>query len=198
MFLNRVTLCSLLWLPLTAHCHSSVAHVPGKPVGTIYAAWSYPTVREADEAAVKGCQSEARKNRIATQKRSCTVFHRQAVPGAGAIICGAKGCSVSSGFSSKDEAMVSAYRQCERDGFKDCQRTGITTWVDEAEYRGATSNLQVEKGCAPAAGKTLRSTYRCQNGDCLRTFENGCTVRFQAPFCFDTLKSTWEWKPDGC
>lgn len=176
-----MTICSLLWLPLASHGHSSVAHVPGKPVGTIYAAWSYPTAGEADKGALRGCQAEARRHRVAAQKSACVVFHRQDVPGAGAIICGVNGCSVSSGFASKDEAMVAAYRQCERDGFRDCQRTDITNWIDDVGYSKTIPELQVAKVCSPPKVLTLRSTYRCQNGDCVRTFENGCTVRFRPP-----------------
>lgn len=52
--------------------------------------------------------------------------------------------------------------------------------------------------CQPPSGKVLRYSDRCTNGDCTRTFENGCSVRFQAPYCYDLLSSSWKWKPDGC
>lgn len=194
-----LALCSVLCLPLPSYSHSSVAHIPGMPLRTIYAAWNYPTQQQADAFALEGCRAEARTNHVPKTKAACAVFHRQSVPGAGAIVCGTKGCSVSSGFGSKDAAMISAYRQCEQDGFQDCQRTGITNWIDTAGYKHANSSTRGStKACAPPQGKTVHSTYRCQNGDCIRTFANGCSVRFQAPSCFDSLKSEWEWKPDGC
>ena len=52
--------------------------------------------------------------------------------------------------------------------------------------------------CQPPAGQVLRYSDRCYNGNCTRTFENGCSVQFQAPYCYDALKGKWDWKPDGC
>ncbi len=194
-----IALCSMLWLPLPSHSHSSVAHVAGMPLRTIYAAWNYPTQQQADAFALKGCRAEARTNQVPAKRAACTVFHRQSVPGAGAIVCGTTGCSVSSGFSSTDDAMISAYRQCERDGFQDCQRTGITNWIDTAGYSDKNSSSRGStKMCSPPPGKTVHSAYRCQNGDCVRTFTNGCSIRFQADYCFNPAKSAWEWRPDGC
>jgi hypothetical protein len=52
--------------------------------------------------------------------------------------------------------------------------------------------------CQPPGGKVVRYTDRCTNGDCTRSFENGCSVRFQAPYCYDIASGQWTWKPDGC
>lgn len=52
--------------------------------------------------------------------------------------------------------------------------------------------------CQPPAGQTLRYHDRCFNGSCTRTFDNGCTIRFQAPYCYDVLSGSWTWKPNGC
>jgi hypothetical protein len=52
--------------------------------------------------------------------------------------------------------------------------------------------------CQPPTGKVLRYSDRCYNGDCTRTFENGCSKRFRAPYCYDALEGRWDWKPDGC
>lgn len=54
------------------------------------------------------------------------------------------------------------------------------------------------KECQPPKGRVLRYSDNCQNGDCVRTFENGCSKRFQAPYCYDMLQQRWTWKPDGC
>lgn len=186
-----IALCSMLWLPLPSRSQSSVAHTPGISFRTIYAAWNYPTQQQADAFALSGCRAEARKNEVPKKRGSCTVFHRQSVLGAGAFVCETKGCSVSSGFQSKDDAMISAYRQCERDGFQDCQRTEITNWIDTAGYRDASSSARSStKPYSPPPGKTMHLTYRSQNGDCIRTFANGCSIRFQADYCFNPLKST--------
>lgn len=194
-----LALCSILCLPLPSYSHSSVAYVPDMTLRTIYAAWNYPTQRQADVSALKGCRAEARKSQVPKTNATCKVFHRQSVPGAGAVVCGTTGCSVSTGFGSKDDAMISAYRQCEKHGFQDCQQANITNWIDTAGYKHVNSNTPGStKACSPPLGKPVHSTYRCQNGDCVRMFTNGCSIRFQAPYCFDSLKSKWEWKPDGC
>lgn len=54
------------------------------------------------------------------------------------------------------------------------------------------------KNCEPPTGKNLRYSDNCNNGDCIRTFENGCPKRFRAPYCFDALKERWTWNPNGC
>lgn len=51
---------------------------------------------------------------------------------------------------------------------------------------------------ASNAGKVLRYSDHCFNGDCTRTFEDGHQVRFQAPYCYDAVSQQWAWKPDGC
>lgn len=60
---------------------------------------------------------------------------------------------------------------------------------------GAPSNL---KNCEPPVGQPLRYSDSCINGDCVRTFNNGCQKRFQAQYCYDQLQERWDWKPNGC
>jgi hypothetical protein len=64
--------------------------------------------------------------------------------------------------------------------------------------RGLADALRAPGQCQPPRGSTLRYRDQCSNGDCIRTFEGGCSVRFQAPYCYDALSSQWQWKPDGC
>lgn len=52
--------------------------------------------------------------------------------------------------------------------------------------------------CSPPPDRVVRYRDQCYNGDCVRTFENGCKKRFQAPYCYDALSGEWTWKPDGC
>ena len=61
-----------------------------------------------------------------------------------------------------------------------------------------TANTSSNQSCEPPTGGTLRYSDRCMNGDCVRTFENGCKKRFQAPYCYDSLSGEWAWKPNGC
>lgn len=59
----------------------------------------------------------------------------------------------------------------------------------------APSNL---KNCEPPTDQPRRYNDSCTNGDCVRTFDNGCQRRFQAPYCYDQLQGRWDWKPNGC
>lgn len=198
---HLLLIASLFWMSQVgpSHAHSSVALSGARPLETSYASWNWPTQKIADASAVAGCRETARKNGLAKFVSSCRVIHRQKEPGAGAIVCGNDGCSISSGHSTRQQATDRAYDQCRHHGFADCRDTGITDWWDETGY----AKTPLHKGstvrtCGPPPGKTVRSRYQCSNGDCTRTFENGCTVRFQAPYCHDPVSGRWEWKPDGC
>lgn len=61
-----------------------------------------------------------------------------------------------------------------------------------------TALVPAQNKCSPPAGKTQRYSDRCVNGSCTRTFENGCSVQFQAAYCFDPIQQRWDWKPNGC
>ena len=139
------------------------------------------------------------RERFEKKAGTCKVVHRQQGPGGGAFVCGKKGCSVSTGFDSEQDAVDRAYQQCEQQNYVECRKPVMTHWWDDAGYPKQTArNAPPTKACGPPPGRTVRSTYRCNNGDCSRTFENGCTVRFQAPYCHDPLTGKWEWKADGC
>lgn len=117
----------------------------------------------------------------------------------GAIVCGKTGCNSSTGFQTKQAAVDEAYSQCQKQEYGDCQETNILGWWDEEGYaKEASPRGRTTKTCGPPPGSTARSTYQCSNGDCIRTFENGCAVRFQAPYCHDPFSGKWEWKPNGC
>jgi hypothetical protein len=194
-----LTLLACLMLPGLGHAHSAVASVDGQVVTTIYAGWNFPTQKAADAAALNGCRKTAKENGLSKLASKCAVVHRQQGPGAGAVVCGKDGCSISTGYDTKQDAVDRAYQQCEQHGYVDCQKTDITNWWDDGGYRKqAVKDVQSAKTCGPPPGQTVRSTYQCNNGDCTRTFENGCSVRFQAPYCHDPLTGKWEWKPDGC
>ena len=74
----------------------------------------------------------------------------------------------------------------------------VTEAESEDEFTLPAPRPKKLKACNPPTGKTLRYTDNCYNGDCVRTFENGCQKRFQAPYCYDALGGNWTWKPDGC
>jgi hypothetical protein len=185
-------------LPLLSHAFSSVAIVPGQAIKTIYAGWNWPTQKEADKVAVDGCRTSAKKNGIPQFADRCRVDFRQKGAGAGAIVCGSDECAYVAGFSTRQAAVDAAYKHCAA-YFNGCQENDIMNWWDEAGY-AKTSVRSVGQGnaCSPPTGEAVRSKTQCMNGDCIRTFENGCQVRFRAPYCHDPVSGKWEWKPDGC
>lgn len=194
-----LVLCACLLLPGLSHAHSAVAWVDGQVTSTYYVGSNFITQKAADAAALDGCRNATKQSGLAKVASKCKVANRQKGPGGGAIVCGKTGCVTSTGFDTQQDAVDDAYRQCEQYGYGDCEKTDITNWWDDAGYRKqAPKNVQPAKTCGPPSGRTVRSTYQCNNGDCTRTFENGCTVRFQAPYCHDPFSGNWEWKPDGC
>lgn len=181
----------------TGNAATSVAFVRGHAPQTIWVAWDQPGQATADARALKGCRELARKSGIKTA--TCVVGGRYTKLGAGALVCGKSGCSWGTGHTSKQEAADDAYRNCVAQGFGSCNATDIPTWTETVgDGERATARVAPAKQCSAPAGKTVRSTTRCNNGACSRTFENGCTVKFQAPYCHDPFSGKWEWKPDGC
>ena len=194
-----LTLLTCVLVPATSHAHSAVAWVQAHPVSTNYVGWNYPTQKIADAAALEGCRKAAKESGLTKVASKCKVMHRQKGAGAGAIVCGKIGCAMSTGYETRQDAANMAYQKCEQDGYGDCRKTDVTNWWDDAGYRKQTvKNTSPAETCGPPPGRTVRSTYQCNNGDCTRTFENGCTVRFQAPYCLDPASGKWEWKADGC
>lgn len=111
--LALLALLACLLLPSVGHAYSAVAWVEGRAVTTTYAGWNFPTQKLADATALNGCRTAAKEARLTKLETNCKVLHRQKGPGAGAIVCGKTGCSVSSGFDTEQDAMGRSYQQCE-------------------------------------------------------------------------------------
>ncbi|NHZ43641.1 hypothetical protein [Massilia aquatica] len=120
--------------PLVSHAHTAIAQVDGTPHGTLYAAWSYQTQKEADLAAVKGCRAAAKQRGLTKKAATCAVMHRQKGFGGGAIVCGAAGSNLSTGVDTQQDAVDRAFRQCEQQKMENCRTTDIISWWDEAGY----------------------------------------------------------------
>jgi hypothetical protein len=185
-------------LPLVSHAFSAVAVVDGHASESIYASWNYGTQKEADSNAIEGCRVSARNSGISDLAKNCGIRLRQKSAGAGAMVCGQGGCGYVAGYETEQGAVDAAHDECAR-RYKDCQKTGITGWWDDAGYRKQVAkNSRAVKTCNPPTGEAVRSSTVCDNGDCVRKFENGCQVKFQAPYCNDPITGNWEWKSDGC
>lgn len=187
-----------LLIPGLSHAYSAVAWLDGQ-VRINFAATNYASQKDADVAALEGCRTRARENGKSGDAAKCKIANRQKVAGGGAVVCGKSGCTIATGFDTEQLAIDRAYRMCEEANYGDCQKTGMTGWLDEEGYpKPAAKKIAAAAHCGPTPGKPVRSSSQCTNGDCTRTFENGCTVRFQAPYCHNPISGQWEWKPDGC
>lgn len=190
---------ALASFPHTSSAHTSIAWVQDQTVKTTYAAWDFSTNRKADIAALEGCRTRARSAGLGKLAMKCRVVHRQVGPGAGAIVCGRKGCAAQTGHETVEDATRIAHDTCVRENYENCQTSEITTWWDEAGFAGPqVKNSPRPAACRPPPGQPIRSKTNCSNSSCTRTFENGCTVSFEAPYCLDPLTGKWDWKADGC
>lgn len=98
-------------------------------------------------------------------------------------------------------AVQDAFVVCQRGG--ECSADGAHIWLDNGQRPGkrlpppqAAQARPVQ--CRIPTGQVIRMQTRCVNGECIRRYENGCTVRFQAARCLDRETNTYVWKPNGC
>ncbi len=180
----------------SGHAATTVAFVKDHAADTIFIAWSHPTQASADALALKGCRGLAKK---AGSNGKCVIGGRYTQLGFGAIVCGKDDCAWVAGRPTAQAAADDAHRQCIAGDIADCKGSDILTWTEKVGGpQPVIKRAAAVKQCSPPAGKAVRSTTRCNNGACTRTFENGCTVQFEAPYCRNPFSGQWEWKPDGC
>lgn len=193
-----ILLAASLLLPHVSYAYSSIADIPQHAVESSFAAWNHSTQKEADRVAIEGCKALAMNAGIQGHANKCRVTLRQKAPGGGAIVCGDDGCSYVTGYETKQLAVDGAYDHC-RQRYKNCRQNGILGWWDEAGYQKKPIQTPAAgKTCGPPPGRAVRSYTQCNNGDCIRTFENGCQIRFQAAYCRDPVSGQWGWQADGC
>jgi uncharacterized protein len=70
-----------------------------------------------------------------------------------------------------------------------------TSPIRKAAYVEPTSNFPAAPATRP--GVTSCNT-RCNNGQCLRTYDSGKHVAFQAEHKFNAFNNEWEWDPGTC
>ncbi|WP_087688099.1 DUF4189 domain-containing protein [Pandoraea sp. PE-S2R-1] len=101
----------------------------------------------------------------------------------------------------KAAAVQDAFVVCQRGG--DCAIDNAQVWYDSGQRPGkrppAPQAAQApQPQCRIPTGQVVRMQTRCNNGECVRTYENGCTVRFQAARCLDRETNSYVWRPNGC
>ena len=188
------------WAQATvATAAGAIIFLPLNEAKTLYfAEFNKPSEKVALSAAREKCTAYAKKIK-ATQK--CQGPFTHAGPGWWAVFFSENGdAGTAVDVNSRQGAIDRAYKECvEVAGKIGCPNTtsNDNIWYDEGPKKVANAAPAGQK-CSPPAGKVLRYSDSCSNGDCMRTFENGCKVRFQAPYCYDAFQQKWSWKPDGC
>ena len=198
-----ILLTPFVYAPL-ATAHTSVAGIAQHPE-VLRMAYGYSTSHAADEAALGACREAARKAKLSAQ--DCGVAHRANSPGWTAVVCApdARDCGMASGLDSKEGAFAAARDLCSGTYPGRCT-TNFMAFYDSFEPPTPPKSQQkkppaqptLTASCLPPRGETVRYRYSCHNADCVRTYENGCQEKFQAPYCWNPLHEKFEFMPDGC
>ncbi|VVE39750.1 hypothetical protein PCE31106_04074 [Pandoraea cepalis] len=98
-------------------------------------------------------------------------------------------------------AVQDAFAVCQRAG--QCSLDSAQVWFDSGQRPGRRLPTPQAASVSPApcripTGQVVRMQTRCVEGACVRTYENGCTIRFQAAHCLDKGTSQYVWRPNGC
>lgn len=177
-----------------SNAYTAVA-APDRSSGTSAFAYGSPSQAKADASALAECK----KKLTSAKGAKCTIWHRAKAEGYGALSCDGV-CSVVTGAVDVGEAASRAIHNCMEDANNSesgCL-SDLHVWVDRNFSEPPKVATAKPKACSPPTGKTVRSTTQCDNGACVRTFENGCQVKFDAPYCLSPVTGKWDWQPDGC
>ena len=94
-----------------------------------------------------------------------------------------------------------AFVVCQRGG--QCSPDSAQVWFDNGQRPARRLPPPQAAQLSPTycripTGRVIRMQTRCVNGACVRLYENGCIVRFQAARCFDKATNQYVWRPNGC
>lgn len=184
-------LISLL-LATSAYAAHAVAFAQ-TPTGSSYN-WqlNQPTIKIAEQKALKACQAKAKEQHYLSK---CQVSGANG-PAYVAFYHADNGGVGWASHPDRQAAINAAFAECQKRG--SCPDEAATVEFDEGQRPVKLVSVAPTKACRPPSGRVINSRTSCNNGDCVRTFENGCQIRFEAPYCYDSLTSQWQWKPDGC
>jgi hypothetical protein len=180
----------------SASAHMSAAQIDWKPQ-TLFMSYNQPSKAAADRVALEGCRKLAKN--IKQKLGACKIVHRSRGVGWAAVVCASKknDCAIVSGYEDEPGAIEAARQTCAGAYSGDCTE-GVTTVFDNVFNADINRAASHDNNCSPPSGHVLHYEDFCQNGDCIRHFENGCERRFQAPYCFNPMKNKFEFMPDGC
>jgi len=179
-----------------AQARTAVAVAPDYPDSV---SWTYnaPSQKIADNNALKTCRQYMTNAGHAKLASTCKVMTRAKGPGYGAVVCGEKGCSWSVGYADKQVAVDSAWENCNKAGFVNCQESGIKSWYDDNWPVKRIASKAPKSNCRPKT-RTIRCTSNCVNGDCIVTYENGCRLRVQVSPQFNPFNNQWVYPSPSC
>ena len=102
-----------------------------------------------------------------------------------------------SGYDTADGANEAALQGCIVETARDDVCSIVLTFYDDTNgpLTSAAAGASHRKG---PTDTVVQYSDNCYNGDCVRTFKGGKTMRFQAAYCHDPFSGKWDWKPDGC
>ncbi|WP_174990479.1 DUF4189 domain-containing protein [Pandoraea captiosa] len=156
------------------------------------------SMAKAKLAALERCRS-----RFASGSRGgrCEVLMAGNGPAYWAVVRASNG-EIGMALGDTEEAAVQdALIACQRGG--QCSLEGVQVWFDSGQRPGkrlpppkVAQSSPVQ--CRIPTGQVVRTRTQCVNGECIRTYENGCTVRFQAAKCLDKETHSYVWRPNGC
>ncbi len=189
--LNRTVLaCSVLCWASHAIGAAAVVSAPTSNGLKYYFVGNQATIAKARAMALRDCHSDS------SDHGKCVVQEADEGPLYWVVFHASNG-SVGLGRSTdRQSAVDTAYAECRKLGA--CASEAAHVWYDEGQHQKVAAAPTPAGNCQPPTGKPLRSETYCENGDCVRRFENGCTIRFQAAYCYDPLEQRFMWKPDGC
>lgn len=192
LILKRTVLaCGLLCLASNAFGAAALVATKAAAGGVLYYyEGNQPTKAKARELALSQC-------RHATESHGpCKLQGAEDGPGYWVVFHANDGSIGMARGPNRQEVIDTAYARCL--DYAACPREAAHVWYDEGQKKKVAAATTPSDNCQMPAGQLVRSRYSCNNGDCVRQFENGCTVRFQAPYCYDPVQQRWDWKPEGC
>lgn len=196
-FFGFVTYLSLILAVPNAHAYSAVAAVPGYVHDSL--SWNSGASQQklADKGAIETCRKSIANAGHAKLAAKCKVITRAKGPGYGAVVCGDKGCAWTTGYGDKQVAVDSAWKDCDKAGYGNCQESNIQTWYDDNWPIKPTGATLPNSSCRPNT-PSIRCQSNCVNGNCVVTYENGCKLRVQVAPKFNPFNNQWEYPSPSC
>lgn len=196
-FFGQAMLLFFLIVAPMAQAYTAVAAAPGYAIDSLSWTYNASSQKAADKGAVEACQKNITKAGYAKVAAKCKVMTRAKGPGYGAVVCGERGCTWTTGYGDKQVAIDSAWEDCDKAGYGNCQEHDIKTFYDDNWPTQRAASTVPTVNCRPNT-PTVRCQSSCTNGNCIVTYENGCKMRVQVSPRFDSFQNQWVYPSPSC